>query len=231
MDGKPLQLLTPDGRPMVYRAEASLQPEFEDFRDSFQGSLAAGGADGDLMGGSFGGANMMMEKKNNNNYNNYNNNMTMNSTITSSINPLADAQQLDADGRPLTYRAGPSLQPDFEDFRDSFQGTCNSSIDDMLGDDGMSSFHGSMGGGSGGAGSNPLHGGGGIARRAPPSNLPQMTAKDWARIRNARDPTSGGKQAIGRAGELLGTVPQEAEVGNEEEGEEDGDADEPGVLL
>ena len=46
MDGKPLQLLTPDGRPMVYRAEASLQPEFEDFRDSFQGSLAAGGADG-----------------------------------------------------------------------------------------------------------------------------------------------------------------------------------------
>ena len=127
MDGKPLQLLTPDGRPMVYRAEASLQPEFEDFRDSFQGSLAAGGADGDLMGGSFGGANMMMEKKNNNNYNN---NMTMNSTITSSINPLADAQQLDADGRPLTYRAGPSLQPEFEDFRDSFQGS--SSIDDLF---------------------------------------------------------------------------------------------------
>ena len=74
-------------------------------------------------------------------------------------------------------------------------------------------------------------GGGGIARRAPPSNLPQMTAKDWARIRNARDPTSGGKQAIGRTGELLATVPQEAEEGNGEEGEEDDDADEPGVLL
>ena len=127
-------------------------------------------------------------------------------------------QLLTPDGRPMVYRAEASLQPEFEDFRDSFQGTCNS-IDDMLGDDCMSSF-GSMGGGSGGAGSNPLHGGGGIARRAPPSNLPQMTAKDWARIRNARDPTSGGKQAIGRAEGLFSEygVDDGGSVGGEEEG-------------
>ena len=135
----------------------------------------------------------------------------------------------ESDGRPTTHRAGPSLQPDFDDFHDSFQTSTGSFAhlttttnvmhgSDMIGDARIQGL--SQGGG------------GGIARRAPPSNLPQMTAKDWARIRNARDPTSGGKQAIGRTGELLATVPQEAEEGNDEEGEEDEGADEPpGVLL
>ena len=47
-----------------------------------------------------------------------------------------------------------------------------------------------------------------------------MSAKEWARLRNARDPTSGGKQAIGRAEGLFSEygVDDGGSGGGEEEG-------------